>query len=774
MNRFPVLCVFIIISLSIILSCSSNGFVENPTAQNGVLDITEWDFDNNGIVKMKGMWEFYWNQLLEPEDFQSSNPPVMTGYIYMPGSWEDFEIDGKKIGGDGYATLRLIVKTSPMNRMMGFRAPFFMSTAKLWVNGKYRLSSGEVGDSKENYNPNKNVLPFYFQYNNDELEIIVQIANFFESSGGMSGSGIRMGTEEDVVSTKEVSGALDMFTFGSIFIIGFYHLGLFILRPSDKSKLYFFIICFLFALRTLIIGDSYFFVIFPTVGLQFARFLELWSWGFLVPSFLFYMRSIFPNEFHKYVAYSGLFIYGIYAFFVLVWFKAASGFLLTVSYIPALIYIGYVVYVLVLALIRKREGSLLMILGFSLIALIFINDFLYGERIISTGYWGSYGLVIFIGFQAFLLSKNNSTAMLKVELLSTQQKEQIQRKQELISSINQTTKQVKDSSDDSRNEVRNINPKIDDLNMVMLSFEDLLAYQSEQEANTTDKLNKMKQSITNIESSIDKQKDHVKGISETINDFMNYIENIKIMNNNIRGGFNNLNNDVTNSSKIMEAARKSLKDFYDTNLQLSNFSNELTEISESINILSLNAGIEAANAGSQGVGFKVVASEVRKLAEESRMKVSTMQDKFSILNDNTYTMMKQFETLENTFNMIKENNRNIYNMANDLDNSLIKQSESANNVKNFLDQLNEISKDVILSVKEMRIDRVNFEQTFSKLIDNIKQFSGKLEEQKSKMNEINESLVYISRTAEKIDYTVDKLVDKTKVSEIEPGNIEEK
>ncbi|SPF31365.1 Methyl-accepting chemotaxis protein [Candidatus Desulfosporosinus infrequens] len=72
---------------------------------------------------------------------------------------------------------------------------------------------------------------------------------------------------------------------------------------------------------------------------------------------------------------------------------------------------------------------------------------------------------------------------------------------------------------------------------------------------------------------------------------------------------------------------------------VSSIASTIKSISKQSNILGINASIESARAGENGLGFKVVAEEVRKLAEHTKGSATNIEDDIKRVKDSVNSLI---------------------------------------------------------------------------------------------------------------------------------------
>lgn len=251
--RFASLILFIFAIFLLANSCLKKEGRLEPRAVEGVLDLSDWDFDRDGKVDLYGQWEFYYGEFLDSASLATpkKNKPK---YIELPSLWNGYDWNGKELTGSGFATYRLIVKSKNLNKVIGLRVGDMYSSYRLFINGKQVAANGIPGKTKEETVAQWLPVVRFIDLNSEETEFILHIANFNHRKGG-TWAFFEIGNPEEIISAREKSMAFELFLFGTLLVMAFYHFGLFALRRNDKSVLYFGIFCFLTGFRVVVTGE---------------------------------------------------------------------------------------------------------------------------------------------------------------------------------------------------------------------------------------------------------------------------------------------------------------------------------------------------------------------------------------------------------------------------------------------------------------------------------------------------------------------------------------
>ncbi len=431
-----------VLLFSALISCSGS-LLKIPVAENGVLDLSNWDFKINGIAKLDGSWEFYWRRFLTSIDIGNQALFQDAGFFSVPDRWNNYTLNSKELSGDGFATYHLKLLLKDIDETYAFIFPIIATAYKIYINGELLSSVGTVGINSPSMRPAYFPHVISFHPKTKVLDIIIHVSNFHHCNGGIKYS-IRLGRLQDVLKEKNIRSYFDFILFGSLLIISLYHFILYLHRKKEISPLYFSLLCFTIALRVFLDGEIYLVNIFPDINWELLVKLEYLSFYAAVPLLIMFVYSIFPEHFLKIFLRAIQVFTAVFSLYVIVVPVKISSY--TSIIFEGIVIIGcvYLFYILIKSLLDKKDGALVFLCGFLALAVSAFNDIFHANGIIKTSSILPAGLLFFIFSQAYIISKRFSTALAVSENLTEYLDSQVMEKTEKLNSVNEQVEEYKD------------------------------------------------------------------------------------------------------------------------------------------------------------------------------------------------------------------------------------------------------------------------------------------------------------------------------------------
>ena len=395
------------IFLSIVLSIGPNLLFSNHNDSlkgiEGIIDLKGEGFSDGTTRNLDGQWEFYWNEFITPEEFSKTRNQDNKQYIEVPGTWDNTNQELLNITASGFATYRLQIINPGKEKKLAIKLPLIGTACIIYVNGNEIGRIGNPGEDDTSTLPRYDRSIIDFINSSDNIELILHISNFHHRVGGIWNQ-IEIGLEDVIRGKVDKRINMGIFISGCIFILGLYHLSLFMLGRLYISPLYFSIFCMIITIRGFVTGSM---PIHDYVNLswEFLAKIEYLTYYLGFPTFIVLIRSLFSNEVkQKFV----IFVISVSALFsMMVLITPARIYSYSMIYYQIFSFGAslHLLWFLILAVKEKRDSSWIFLQGAAILFLCMINDILDNDQIINTMQIFPFGVVYLIMSQSVIISK---------------------------------------------------------------------------------------------------------------------------------------------------------------------------------------------------------------------------------------------------------------------------------------------------------------------------------------------------------------------------------
>ncbi|WP_227793355.1 sensor histidine kinase [Paenibacillus guangzhouensis] len=398
-----------------------------PKAEHGLLDLTKWDFDKEGVISLNGNWTFYKDRLLDPEALGGYRSPEAASIdLPVPQSWSG-DPAPNQMSKKGFGTYHLEILVPGEERIYGIKVNNIRMSHRLYLNGRLLGESGDPASEAERHTPGNTPYTAYFNAKGPKIDIVIQTANFVFVNGGIVNA-IQFGRYEDINTLSGIQLGSSLGTILVLGMFGIYHISFYLLRRKEKPYLYSGMYLLNLLVTHLLLGEKIALRFLPELPFMFAyKTLEFSEFlgPILINIFFFSIEPKLMSRRRLLLLISPLIAY-LLAVLILPYpvFIDMKVYGFQYLAVVTLFLFGRMVYLF----LRKEQADadrkeLILFIGSVLsLGIYLVFSVLYAEYQVRSELFGFLGILGFIIFMNILLALRFTNAYEKTEVLTHQLK----------------------------------------------------------------------------------------------------------------------------------------------------------------------------------------------------------------------------------------------------------------------------------------------------------------------------------------------------------------
>ena len=377
MRNIILLLLFVLILGGLrLLWFTSNKLPDQPFVQQGVLDLSEWAFDQESSIHLDGQWAFYPDQLLTAEQLRAPDAPRPV-YLDVPGDWQSGWTEPRE-NSYGYGTYRLLIQVNPnYTESYGLWVQNIQASSQLEINGVAEGMFGQVADSAETYRPENLSYTASIVNEGNTIEVLVRVANYDHPDQGGIVRPIRFGSQAAIDTERMYSIGFQLIAFVVMLLHALYACILYLFNRKVVSFLLF--LGLLIAVGMSIISDHDFLLsLWLSVNYTWTLKIRLLAYAWL-SCFMLLLTFSFSRTRPGRIFYGYLTLLLLFSGFVLI-SEASTIYYVYSTFRPMLFLyllplLG-VLFIIVKMVVRQVDDAIYLLLA--------------GLSIISSAAWGAF------------------------------------------------------------------------------------------------------------------------------------------------------------------------------------------------------------------------------------------------------------------------------------------------------------------------------------------------------------------------------------------------